>query len=780
MKGLGRARFFKGCIHNKLVLLYNTYRKKQKKGNEMKRISLFATYVLMNVFLVLILVSAFTYIIYTNAYREVTEDTQTMQEYSLNQAVQSIDKTLSGFTEMSGYASTDPGLTPYQLQMGNYSTVYALRRLGIYTTPLGLFRVYIYIDGHEMLYSPTGNLSLHYFNELFTCEGQWDSQQMLSFLKEVSHTQLSPPECTIGRKSIREEQFILLASPWINGGVRYGTFIGLMDRTYFQSVLDGAAIDSEGITALLDPSGQLMFYSDSSASQSSGHDAMALAVEEYLAGGEFTWNGAKYTAVSCTSSYNGWKYLAFIPKRRALHLLSNQHIYQFFVILLLLTCGLTVGVLLAFYHYRPIRRIWESLPGQERTTGSPQTGQIMQIQKRISDILRDNETMTHELDENKEAIRQNALLQLLDGSYGQVKERLDELRQKGVQLTGPYYQVMVFRAGEAVSPVLQDAAYQELCLQWENAVETLPYKYIAVLRNTGYEKVPDENKGDSYIALEVLKKLGISGGRVGVGQPYADPSLIHVSYIEALSALESDAPEAIVFFGSFYESHYNSVQWYPNKAQLRLVETVLQGNTNALEPVVREVEAHLRQVQSSSDHRQFRFSLYSVIHDMLLITDRLSLPNVHWEINRMLHYGDMDDFIQQLSAFCTQAALQVRSSKEEQQDKLLGDILQYIDAHYADQDISLAAIAERFELTPSTLSRLFSQYNRIRFIDYLSDKRMEKAAELLSGTELSVKEIVARVGYIDVSSFTRKFTQTYKTSPGKYRKEKRETGMCVL
>lgn len=741
----------------------------------MKRISLFATYVLMNVLLVLILVAAFTYIIYSNAYREITEDTEIMQEYSLNQAMQSIDKTLSGFTETSGYASTDPGLTPYQLRMGNYSTVYALRRLGIYTASLELFRIYIYIDGHEMLYSPTGNLSLHYFNELYTCDGPWDQQQMLHFLQDVSHTELSPPGCTIGRNSVRGEQFILLASPWINGGVRYGTFIGMIDQTYFQSILDGAAIDSEGITALVDGQGKLLFCSSGSQSFSD-RGGMSLAVEEYLAGGEFMWNRAKYTAVSCVSPYNGWKYLAFIPKKRALHLLAAQHLYQFFVILLLLTCGLTVGVLLAFYHYRPIRSIWESLPNREQKPVSPQSGQVRQIQKRISDILRDNETMTHELDENKEALRQDALLQLLDGGYGQVKERMEELSQKGIHLTGPYYQVMVFRTGGA-APALQNAAYQELRRQWENAVETLPHKYIAALRNTGYEKNPDENKGDAYAILSVLKKQGISGGRIGVGQPYADPSLIHVSYIEALSALESDAPEPIVFFDSFYETHYSTAQWYPNKAQLRLVETVLQGNVNALEPVMKEVEAHLRLAQSSSDHRQFRFALYSVIHDILLMTDRLSLPNVHWEINRMLHYGNMEDFIQQLSVFCTQAAAQVRCSKERLQNELLNDILQYIDAHYAEQDISLAAIAERFELTPSTLSRLFSQYNHIRFIDYLSDKRMEKAAELLGGTDLSIKEIVSRVGYIDVSSFTRKFTQTYKTSPGKYRKEQKEADM---
>ena len=734
----------------------------------MKRISLFATYVLMNVFLVLILVSAFTYIIYTNAYRQVSEEMETMQETSLTQAMQNIDNTLSGFTEMSGYASTDSGLTPYQLQSGYWGSVSALRRLGIYTAPLNLFQIYIYIDGHGMLYSPSGNLSLYYFNELYTYNGNWGQEEMLQLLKDAAHTKISPPGCTVSRNSVRGEQYVLLASPWINSGVRYGTFIGMVDQNYFQSILNGAVVDSDSIAVLLDSQGRLLFHSDIQMDWA----ALSSEIARYLDTGKLFFNGVEYTASRCVSPYNGWQYLAFIPKNKLFHLLADQNLYQFILILLLLTCGLTVGVLLAVYHYKPIRRIWEALPEPALTAAAPRSGQLEQMQRKIYEIVQDNATMIHELDENKEMQRQSTLIQLLDGSFGQVKERLEELEQRGIHLTGPYYQVMVFRLGEMVSPALQNTVYQELRTQSENVVETLPQKYIALLRNTKYEKIPSENKGDAYAMLGILKKLGVPNGRIGVGQTYADPSLIHVSYIEALSALDSDALGSMVFFASFYGNHSGTAEWFPNKAQLRLAEAVSQGNVNAVEPIMKEIEEHLRSVQSSSDHRQFRFSLYSVIHDMLLITDRLSLPDVYWEINRMLHYGDTNDFIQQLSAFCTHAALQVRSSRERQQDELLNDILQYIDAHYAEQDISLAAIAERFNLTASTLSRLFSQYFHIRFIDYLSDKRMEKAAELLNDTELSIKEIVSRVGYIDVSSFTRKFTQTYKTSPGKYRKKK--------
>ena len=48
---------------------------------------------------------------------------------------------------------------------------------------------------------------------------------------------------------------------------------------------------------------------------------------------------------------------------------------------------------------------------------------------------------------------------------------------------------------------------------------------------------------------------------------------------------------------------------------------------------------------------------------------------------------------------------------------------------------------------------------------------MNRAAELLRETELGVREIVAQVGYIDVSSFTRKFTAHFGKSPAVFREQ---------
>ncbi|MBP3742789.1 MAG: helix-turn-helix transcriptional regulator, partial [Treponema sp.] len=56
------------------------------------------------------------------------------------------------------------------------------------------------------------------------------------------------------------------------------------------------------------------------------------------------------------------------------------------------------------------------------------------------------------------------------------------------------------------------------------------------------------------------------------------------------------------------------------------------------------------------------------------------------------------------------------------------------------------------------------------FINFVSDKRLEKARQLLESTDLSIKEITAEVGYNDQNYFSRIFKNKYGLSPKEYRK----------
>ena len=69
----------------------------------------------------------------------------------------------------------------------------------------------------------------------------------------------------------------------------------------------------------------------------------------------------------------------------------------------------------------------------------------------------------------------------------------------------------------------------------------------------------------------------------------------------------------------------------------------------------------------------------------------------------------------------------------------------------------------------------FKERNRVSPNEYLAILRVERSKQLLTETELSIKEIAVNVGYYDASSFIRRFKQITGVTPLQYRRSKEDT-----
>lgn len=91
-----------------------------------------------------------------------------------------------------------------------------------------------------------------------------------------------------------------------------------------------------------------------------------------------------------------------------------------------------------------------------------------------------------------------------------------------------------------------------------------------------------------------------------------------------------------------------------------------------------------------------------------------------------------------------------------------------------DKGITLAQVAQQFSISYTHLSKLFKLQFNMPFIDYLTNVRMNKAMNLLSGTPLNVQEIAARCGYDNVFHFSRAFKKRFGVAPSYYRKSQQD------
>lgn len=90
--------------------------------------------------------------------------------------------------------------------------------------------------------------------------------------------------------------------------------------------------------------------------------------------------------------------------------------------------------------------------------------------------------------------------------------------------------------------------------------------------------------------------------------------------------------------------------------------------------------------------------------------------------------------------------------------------------------LTVEQMAKQARLSSSHFSRLFHKKTGYAPIDYFIRLKMQRAAELLVGTTLLVKEIGWQLGYEDAYYFSRSFKKVMGLSPKQYR-QRREVGI---
>lgn len=83
--------------------------------------------------------------------------------------------------------------------------------------------------------------------------------------------------------------------------------------------------------------------------------------------------------------------------------------------------------------------------------------------------------------------------------------------------------------------------------------------------------------------------------------------------------------------------------------------------------------------------------------------------------------------------------------------------------------ITTQDLANRFDLTLRTLNRRFKNATGKTPLNYLIEKRIQSARELLQNTNLSISEISEKIGLDDPSYFSTLFKKNIGTSPLEYR-----------
>ncbi|MGZ9740271.1 helix-turn-helix domain-containing protein [Pseudomonas sp. GNP012] len=110
----------------------------------------------------------------------------------------------------------------------------------------------------------------------------------------------------------------------------------------------------------------------------------------------------------------------------------------------------------------------------------------------------------------------------------------------------------------------------------------------------------------------------------------------------------------------------------------------------------------------------------------------------------------------------------IRLTSGHQKHQALNSVMLYIEQHFRDS-IDQRELAQRCGMTTFRFSRLFKEANGLGFTDYILDKRMNFAKELLDNSQMPITSIGYEAGFKDPSYFARAFKQFANCTPSEYR-----------
>lgn len=210
------------------------------------------------------------------------------------------------------------------------------------------------------------------------------------------------------------------------------------------------------------------------------------------------------------------------------------------------------------------------------------------------------------------------------------------------------------------------------------------------------------------------------------------------------------------------------------------VEYYLEGmeEENSLN-VLRQLQTELQSVKSM--HDLFALEAYCTISSRLIgwikrlelheelafRVGTLNLYNVSMHANWQDAFGYLRHVAESIFSLKNQ-------SVEKQTEDVVNQVKKYIVEHL-DGDTSLYNLAEQVHFSQEYLLRIFKKKEGITILQYINDLKLAAAKQLLTDSELQVREIADRLGFASQGYFGRFFRNKTGLTPNAYREaEKRK------
>lgn len=261
-----------------------------------------------------------------------------------------------------------------------------------------------------------------------------------------------------------------------------------------------------------------------------------------------------------------------------------------------------------------------------------------------------------------------------------------------------------------------------------------------------------------------------AGIKAGISKITIDMDQLQSSYKEALSALNKVSESGGIIFSGSEISETKKAQYKNSTFKEQILNKMQLGDLNNVKTFLDLYISEL--ISSTLPLDKIKNDLFDLMAAANKSTKEIvkdfyseNFDNAFGVLSQENDPAMLKDFVQKLLAECTH---EIQANKSDYENPTIKKVCDYIDQNL-DKEISLEEMADYVSVSPFYLSKLFKDEKGVTFINFITDKRLDKSRELLSKSDLSIKEITAQIGYNDQNYFSRIFKNKFGISPKEYR-----------
>lgn len=719
-----------------------------------KRNPTFAKFLISYLIVLLLPFLIVWFFLYSHFEKLQTEQAISSAQNTLNQMKNLMDSKINEIYSISARISAEQELSPYFLE--NFYNVYRSQKLLGYTTHSDFFDdVKYYVRGTNSLYSASSTYTLPIYYRLSTYTN-WSYEDLTNELNNLRHPLLRPSEPVV--LNGREEKVITYLVPIPNNSAYpYATTIFTIKESDIRKLFAPIVKEPDSDVAVIDSDGRIVFsladqsYTAAAAAEITRSSDNKQGVYEWREG------DLKLVALLIPSQETKLTYIQFVPEKYLMRPIEELREKSTITFILMLIAGSAIIYSMMYVNYNPVKAL------------------SLQFQELHGRIARQQE-------QSLPALQQYYARGLLKGKYDS-RDNFNEMAEgTGLTLRSDAYYVAVLQInspGEGEATFMHD--YAKL---WLNALnEHEEGYYVEFFENNRIALIVSET-GDTYHratweerhrALYTQTKVEAT---VALGNSYERLSDISKSFFEASTALQHrwiKGQNGVIIYREI-GTEQPVINWYPSQELEMLTSAVRQGD---LKTVMTAVGVCLENIKRHSVTMVMaRFLCYEVVNTLLkTVMDERPNGLQSVVLPGILLLTDLETF-EQLEHTVLEIAQEVAarlSADPPEQDasngnRLLDAIFEYINQSYSSYEFSMQRMAEHLSLSSKYLGTFFKEHTGKTVIEYVNEIRLEKAKKLLRDSNKQIQDIVVEVGFLDASSFIRKFKKETRITPGEYRK----------